>query len=458
MIGSGWSAEKRQKSDELLRRHSYRHLLVKHQRPFYDMVHESKEKHFGLYSSRKIGKSFMLFIIALEFAQRNPGTICRIILPNKTQAREIYSDIYQQLRSALPIDLTPKYLKMEGAFQFTNGSRVILGGSQPDNCESLRGPLTHLLLRDEICSWDASNYEYVNMSILIPQGTTVPDFKIIDASTPPRTPTHPWIMIDYKKLLMRDCLITLNIYDNSLLTPQMVDNIIDTYGGVDDSNFCREHLCQLIPDGSLRLVPEFNDTHVGADLPLSDNFGNFETFQSIVSIDMGLVDNTFITYGYHDHIRDLYVILGEWADTRKSYGEIKIANDECKVKYISGTSFLAPIEICDVWEHARHSMNVDHNWQTQPPSKGRTEETIAYLRDCFKNNRIMIHPRCVGLINELKTAIWNDQRTEIKRDSKQLHADGVMSLAYGAKAVIFGRRPDDIVGLVFRKLSIRRKK
>jgi hypothetical protein len=393
-------------------------------------------------------------VMALEYALNRPNTIQRIVLPEKSQAREIYSNIYNELKSIIPADLMPKYVKMEAAFNFPNGSRIVLGGSLPENVESNRGPLAHRIWRDEVASWGAENYDYTTYSILLPQGSTVPDFMLIDATTPPKAPSHPWIKKDYKKLFLSECLKKFTIYDNSLLTPEMIIGIIEDYGGENNPNFKREHLCELVADNKLQLTPEFDVTkHVGLPPPLADNFGNRDMFQPIVSTDAGLNDNTFMLFGYHDHIRDKYVVKGTWVDNYKSFDVIVNAYQEGVKEYLTDEAFLPPDNILDIFEIARHTLNVDYGWITTAPSKARVEETIAFLRDCFKNDKVLIAPECTELIFELQNAMWKDNRRDIDRIGDMGHGDGVMALAYAVKAINWGRRPGDSVPLKFSRLS-----
>ena len=458
MSWNTWDAAKRAKSDELCRRGKFRHILLPHQREFYDMVGNGGPGHYGLYSSRKVGKSFTLFVMALEYAWNRPNTIQRIVLPEKTQAKEIFQNIHNELKSVVPVDMLPKYLKMEATFVFTNGSRIVLGGSLPDNIESNRGPLAHRIIRDEVAAWNVPTYEYATYSVLLPQGSTVPDFQLIDATTPPKAPSHPWIQNDYKKLLAKGKLKTFNIYDNSLLTKEMIERIIEQYGGVDNPNFRREHLCELVADSTLRLVPEFDkEEHVGELPPLTDNFGNREPFQPIVSVDAGLNDNTFMIFGYHDHVRDLYVVRGIWVDNYQSFDVIVNAYHEGVAKYLTDDCFLPPENVLDIFEIARHTLNVDYGWITRPPTKARVEETIAFLRDCFKNNKVVIFPECKELIFELENGVWKDNRKDIERTGELGHADGVMALAYAVKSCNWGARPGDQIPLSFKRISGRRK-
>lgn len=458
MSFTDWDATKRAKSDELCRRGKFRHLLLPHQRQFYDMVAAGGPGQFGLYSSRKVGKSFTLFIMALDYAWNRPGSIQRIVLPEKTQAKEIFQNIHNELKNIVPSDMLPRFLKMEATFVFTNGSRIVLGGSLPDNLESNRGPLAHRILRDEVAAWNVPSYEYATFSVLLPQGSTVPDFQLIDATTPPKSPSHPWIQSDYKKLLAKNRLMTFNIYDNSLLTPEMIERIIEQYGGVDNPNFRREHLCELVADSSLRLTPEFDaDTHVGELPPLTDNFGNRDMFQPVIAVDAGLNDNTFMIFGYHDHIRDLYIVRGTWVDNYKSFDTIVAAYNDGLKTHLTGDEFLAPDNILDIFEIARHTLNVDYNWVTRAPSKARVEETIAFLRDCLKTGRVLISPECKELIFELENGVWKENKKDIERSGELGHCDGIMALAYAVKSINWGRRPDDSIPLRFGKISGRRK-
>jgi hypothetical protein len=91
------------------------------------------------------------------------------------------------------------------------------------------------------------------------------------------------------------------------------------------------------------------------------------------------------------------------------------------------------------------------------PRKAKVEESMAYLRDCFINEKVLIHSSCERLIWELENCIWNDKRTDISRSSKQSHGDGLMALLYALREVNWGVRPEDLsVGIEFNK--IRRSK
>lgn len=444
-LTSKWTPKQKQASDELCSRFSFRHILTPTQRRFYDLVNLGEQHHYGLYSSRKQGKSFTILVMAWEFALKNPKTVQRIVLPELKQAKEIYPVIFNELKEVIPKYLWPRYLKMEGQFVFRNGSKICMGGTLPQNIESSRGPICHRLYLDEVAAFNASNYEYSLYSILLPQGTTIPNFTRIDATTPPKSPVHPWMQTDYPKLSGKNACLTFTILDNTLISDEMRERIIDAYGGVDNPNYRREHMCELISDNNLRLVPEFSkEKYSISQLPgKHDNFNSPVMFKSYVGCDLGLTDMSYMIFGWYDFIKDKFIVAGEWGATYKTFPEIfKAYEDGCKA-HLKDDLLYEPQCVVDVWEIAAHDLRNTYGWSFRRPRKGKIEESINFLRDCFISDRIAIHESCKGLIAQLETGIWNPNRTDLERTHLG-HSDAVMALVYALKEVRFGTRPTDL--------------
>ena len=101
----------------------------------------------------------------------------------------------------------------------------------------------------------------------------------------------------------------------------------------------------------------------------------------------------------------------------------------------------------------RSDLRHNHEMSFGRPRKAKVEETVSYVRDCFVNEKVLIHSSCERLIWELGNAIWNERRTDISRSSKQSHGDGIMALAYALREVNWGTRPEDIShGIEFVKV------
>lgn len=426
MTYKDFTPEQKRASDELVRRGSIRHLLTPPQRVFYDKYKNSTDDHFGFYCSRKFGKSTTLFLIACEYAMTNPKTVTRIILPQMNQAKEVYFQIYNEIKDFMPKENIPRLNRTEGKFYFLNGSYIALGGSRPEDCESNRGPLTHFLLLDEIASFHANNYNYLLLSILLPQMTTT-NGKRIDACTPPYLADHPWLVKDYPKLVGKGNLSRFTVYDNPLVSSEKLMKIIEDYGGTDSPDFRREFMCEVISDKSLVLVPEFNPMkHVVSDFPKVDHFGNeVVDFWHGVGVDTATtVDFTAIVQGYYDRYRDKLVITADQQFNNKTTDE-----------FVKILGIYQGNMVIDVMPQTAFDMRRDYGLIFRSPNKGKVEESIAFIRNCFEKDKIVIHESCKMLIGCLETAIWKEDRKDFERTPTYGHADLIMALTYLAKIV-----------------------
>lgn len=447
-------------SDELFRRGKIRHLLTPSQKKFYDIIAKGEAYHYGFFASRKSGKSMSLFLFAVEHCIRNPNHIVRIVLPEIKQAKEVYFPIFNELRNAIPTDCLPKLNKTDGKWHFPNGSFIVLGGSTPENCEGSRGPLTHLLILDEIASFHAGNYEYLMKSILLPQLTTTNGIRL-DATTPPRDVSHPWIYVDggtlsdYQKLELKGNIVKFTIYDNPFVTESSLARIIDDYGGVDSKDFRREHLCELIADKTLLLIPEFDKTiHVAPCKEVDDSVDFSQrrsTFWSGIAVDYGLSDQTAIIKAYYNHKTDTLNVYRELYLKEPTMSEFV---EEIRPLMDNEPYLLSPRIIVDIFPHAGFSLMRDHKFPFTYPIKGKTVETINYIRNAIHNGKVVIDPSCKGLITCLQLALWKENKTEIAQNAITGHGDFVMALGYLLKVVPWGRIPNkDGFGFINRPIS-----
>jgi len=138
----------------------------------------------------------------------------------------------------------------------------------------------------------------------------------------------------------------------------------------------------------------------------------------------------------------------------------QIANEWNNIydKYAADPECLEPEGVIDVFEVAAHTLRHEHRLNFRRPQKAKIEESINFLRDCFKNNKILISPNCQGLIEELKNGIWKANRTDVERTDKG-HNDAIMALIYLCRMVPWGRKAGDkpATALTFRSISKARK-
>lgn len=438
-------------SDAYIRRtKTLRHLLAPHQRDFYDLYKNNIES--GLYCSRKTGKTFTTILIAFEKCISSTGMIVRYAMTTLKTAKDVLLPILEEIKKLLPNDMYPRITYSDMTVHFKNGSVIKICGSNKEAAETARGPRANLVICDEVPAWD-TYAEYMITGILIPQGTTVDDFKIIYAGTPPDSMYGYFIQTIYPKLKLTNLLISIDIDQNPLLTPKMIARIESMYPkGREDTNFKREHKLQLIPNNTHRVTPEFNEEqHVFEEPPeKSIDYGPCkipQVYQYFMSVDTATIDNTAILIGYLDHHNQKLIIEKEFVKNNVNITEIANNIHELKESCIEHT-FHADKGIkiiIDAFSLEHKEFREVHGIQHNHPIKGIVEDNIAHLRSAFENEKILISSKCERLIWELNNCVWKETITETKqidRTATQKHGDAIMALTYMLRAVNWRFRPD----------------
>ena len=436
-----WDKAKQAKSHELCRRGIFRHLLTTPQRIFYDLYHTSLHKEVALYACRKLGKSTTAFSIACEFAVRNKKTIVRFVCPQLNQAKEIYEQIWREFQDILPPDIYPSYRRSVGKFDFANGSSIVLGGSHPDNIGASRGPLTHLLILDEVSEFHKGKFEYAVYSVLKPQMSTTGG-KTLYFSTPPEDIDHPYIQTIFPKLEAQGAVSKFTIYDNPLITEEMRNSIITEFGGVTNKNFLREYMCQVIADNSRVVVPEFErNTHVTDELPPEKDQFNFPILYNgyrAGDFGVGEQDLTGILGAVYDHNEKTIYITEE----RLLYKPI-IDTFVAEWNEVGDTLTDCPevMSTLDAFESLKVTLRRQEGLDFKGPRKGKVTDQIAYVRQLFESNKIKVHSSCKKLTDQLEKGIWKENNKEFARSDTLGHLDLLACLVYLVRSIEWDRRP-----------------
>ena len=186
-----WSQERKDASFELIRRNqTVKHLVTPHMKKLYEMWRDPEVLEFGVYSSRKVGKTFNFMLFLYEACWNNIDHIYRIVFPSLKATKETIVPILGELKHMIPPEYCPKHMKSENMLVFEQtGSVIKMGGVNDSNAiEGLRGPICHGLVADEIAAWNPNFYEYALESVLMPQMTTIEGAKFLSATTPPKSP------------------------------------------------------------------------------------------------------------------------------------------------------------------------------------------------------------------------------------------------------------------------------
>jgi hypothetical protein len=436
---SGPSAiEIRKAREELWRMGSLEWKLHPSQRDMYDFFHGKKDKTVVFNCSRRLGKTYLLLVIALEYCIKKK-CIVKFILPEQGWARKlIKQEVMPQILVDCPKELVPTFKTQDNIYEFANGSQIQLAGTDNGNYEKLRGGNSDLCLIDE--AGFCSDLNHIISSILIPT-TMLTKGRIILSSTTPDNPNHEFIE-QMRMAGSEKRLIVKTIYDGledskksevPHITPEIIEEIIiGTPGGVESDAFRTEYLCQIISDSDKSVIPEF----AKAEEDIVQPWAMPAFCDKYVAMDVGLRDLTVILFAYYDFENAVLVVQDEWVLNGAELTTDKIANAVKAKESANWTSRLTGeqdrpyLRVSDNNLIIINDLMKLHNVYFKATEKQNKMEAVNKLRMMVEERQIRINPNCTTLINHLKLATWKDHT---KKDYVRMnghHFDAVDALVY----------------------------
>lgn len=414
-----------------------RYKLDGNQRTMYDAIWASEHSRFYLNCARRIGKSFMLCVIAAEYALRYPGAEIKYAAPTIKNVKKIIRPHFRKIFKDCPTHLKPKYNTIDSEYVFPNGSTITVAGCENGNFESLRGTASHLNIVDEAGFID--ELSYIISDVLAPM-TMDTGGKTIIASTPPRSPGHESYAIAME-LKEQGAYIHRTVFDNGRLSRDKIEAFIRQQAGSKDlasfmktTTFRREYLAEFVVDLESAVIPEF-DAQKKEELvkevprpPLCDTY---------VSLDVGWRDGMGALFAYWDFDNARLVLEDEWLKFKVTTA---VVADAIKTKESTLWGHPPYLRIADNNLLLIHDLSSQHGLTFVPTEKDDKELQVNNLREWIAAGKIFIHPRCVRLIHQLETTIWNKQRSSYER-SRDGHGDLLDALVYLVRNVRRYRNP-----------------
>jgi hypothetical protein len=421
---------------ELWRRGVLRWKLHRTQAEIYDVIKACHRKRFVLNCSRRLGKSFLLAVMAVETALASPGAQVRYAAPTGVSLREFILPIFQKIFSDCPKRLAPVYSSQDHKFLFPNGSGIKLAGTDNGHAEDLRGPAADLCIVDE-AAFVGCSLDYLVSDILQPQLLYSRHGKIVIASTPPKSPSHEFATYAAKAIVDGNYL-KKTIWDNPLLPRSRVIEFAEE-AGCEVSNgeitkqsttWRREYMAEFVTDEESAVVPEFTDEKANklvAESPFPRHAHRY------VIIDTGFIDLTAAVFCYHDFLRGKIVFQDELSFERPTSELIAKA---CRAKETELWGDRAP--------HARwgdgdlivlQDLSSLHGYSITPVCKDNLEAQVNQLRLDVSQDRIEIDPRCKNLRAHLQFAIWDKRRRAFARSPGLGHFDFVAAAIYAVRHI-----------------------
>jgi hypothetical protein len=415
-----------QRKDELFRRGILAPWkLHAGQKLMYEAIKSSPAQRFVVNAARRLGKSYMLSVIALEHALQNPGSQIKFAAPNQKMARKIIFPLFKQILLDCPKHLQPKFRVHDGEYEFQNGASITVCGTEMGQVDGLRGTACDLALLDE-CGF-MSDLQYVIDSIITPMFLTRPEARMILASTPPISPDHPFVKVYMEKAIEDGAYKKFDIYSNPLITPERIQEFIKEAGGEHTTTWRREYLAEVVTESENAIFPEAQNLDALVyELPRPKFFVPF------VAVDLGYVDFTGAIFGYYDFLRNRVVIEDELLFNRCTSEKI-VAQITQKERELWG-DVRPRTRVVDGPSLAIADLNETYGFSCRTPEKSDLTANINRVRIDINNSALAIHPRCTKLIGQVKYATWNAQRNGFARSSSG-HYDLAAALIYLCKHI-----------------------
>jgi hypothetical protein len=376
--------------------------------------------------SRQYGKSFVQNLVAIEVAHRVPEAQIRCVAPSRKQLLDITLPIIRQIIKDCPEDLKPKWRSKHSMWEFHNGSEMYISGANDGHADDSRGPRSHFGYIDEAGFVD--DLGYLVDSVLMPQ-TISTGGTLVVTSTPPRSPSHPFVDI------AQGCQLEGNWIHRDIYSTGFAQTAIDSYakscGGFESTNWKREYLALFVIDSNLAIIPEWKSEYVG--LPPTPATASY--WHGYEAMDLGVRDNTACLFARYDfqraqlRVEDELILKGTSLTTPLLSDEIRkkeqaLGYDKTGVyRRIADNNNLQLLQ----------DLAAVHGLPFMPTNKDALPAMVNELRTWVGAGRIRVDPKCQNLLGCLSTGIWRNEANvgrEFGRSRVYGHFDALAALMY----------------------------
>ena len=406
-------------------------------------------------ASRRLGKSFEVLLEAVELCNSKKYAIVKYICPKLKMVKTIVNLNMRIILEDCPDEMRPDWRENDKIWLFPNGSEIQFAGTDNGSHEGLRGGSADLCIVDEAGFCD--HLEYVIKSILRPTLLTTGG-KIIMISTPSKSSDHEFIQKYVLPLKTAGLLLILNIYDNPMLSAEVIEELKEDYPtGENDPHYRREYLCEIIRDKDSVVIPEFTPEK---EMELVKEMERPPYYDAYTSGDVGFRHLTVYLFAYWDFkkatlvIEDELVMNGPEMTTEKLAERIKEKEKSTfKITNDDGSTADHPIymRVMDNNLIMMNDLNKLHGLPFLATEKDNKEAQINNVRMMISNNQIVINPRCKHLIYHVKGASWKEGNS-VNRIFSELsdtpdhsirggHADALDALIYLVRNIVRSKNP-----------------
>ena len=454
---------------ELWRRGSIADVLLdSNQLATREAILASDASQFVLEWSRRLGKTWLLLVLAAEENLKSPNRRVPYGASTIKALREFVQPTFEAIIQGAPDELRPRFSRELSHWIFPNGSYIhLFGCDDRHQADSGRGPSAHLAIIDE--AGFIPHLQYVVTDVLRPQLLTTGG-RLIIGSTPSPEADHDFTHIS-ERAEARGHISTKTIYANPRLTLERIEQFIsedarDAGMTVEaykqTATFRREYLAERVTDKTLTAMGDDWEQARPTCLVAQERPRYFDAY---VGLDMGGGDPHAVVFGYFDFTTGCLVIedellLREGENTAQLAEAIKakeralwhveqykgtmrgLQDETAPLDHWDGAPEQPYIRVADNDTQMLHDLQQLHGIAFVPTgAKDEKQWMVNAFRVLLRQGKVRIHPRCVQTDRHLRTTLWkNEKRTEFRRKNGE-HGDLVDALIYMARRVHWSRNP-----------------
>lgn len=383
----------------------------------------TKDRKVIWHAARRNGKSFTLCAVSLAVCYSKPRSQVRYATFTNKALKKMIFPILREILNNIPPKYQPTFNVQDSIYTFPNGSQIHLAGVDNGNSDSLRGTAADLCVVDEAAF--LSDLSYIVESVLMPQLLTVPNGKLLMASSSPLSPAHEFV--DYIAKAKQDgTYSSYTIYDAGY-DDKLIEEFCKEAGGKSSTTWRREYLNELVVDDSMSIVPEWKDIY--SYIPQKSNYDKH--YHRYESMDLGVRDKTAVLFATYMFDRAQLYVEREWScagqeSTTRNIAE-NIKRIEKELGYNSVYSRVADNNALITLQ----DLNNEFGLYFGATSKDSLAAMVNEVRLWVDSGRLVIDPCCTELLGCLKYGVYqDDKRKEFGRSKVYGHYDMLASLVY----------------------------
>lgn len=441
-------------------------MLDSNQEGMYRFIFTCGHRRVVLNCSRRIGKTFLVVLIAIEFALKHKKAKIKFAASTADDLEEIILPIFEKILETCPKHLKPKWRAKNQKFRFpSTGAEIKLSGCDDRRkANRLRGTEAHLIVVEEAGS--IPDLKYVVQSVLSPQLISTGGMMLF-ASTPPDSIGHEFVTIAedaeavgaYLHRTIFDCPRYSHEEREGLFRMMCGKMPLEEFYRTDD--FRREFMAELISDQNLAVLKYATLEHVGSahtvgrlaarykELVRPSHFVTYEGGDYGFSPDM-----TGWLFAYWHHHAKTLVIERELLLARMSTDQLAREVEAVEKEWLGESrrspvlyDYKPPRRFADGDDRLFEDLTVLHKLDVVKTKKDDLKTAVNNVNLMIPgyNGALAINAeRCPELLRQMKAAIWDKNKKAFARlppTSGLGHFDLVAALVYLARNVVQSENP-----------------